>query len=108
MRPTIGTQSPVVKQGKASEDKALPLAWEEFRLFRTHGGRANYLCMDWADVAFSATELCRRMSCLTLGEIGPVPCGFSAFGASFPRTCQGAVWTAGRLPLESFTEVPAW
>ena len=64
--------TPGVKQGKASDDKTLPLAWEEVKLFRTHAARANYLGMDRPDLAFSAKELCRRMSCPTMADMDAV------------------------------------
>ena len=61
--------TPVVMQGKASEDKSLLLAWEEVRLLRTHAARASYLGIDRPDIAFSAKELCRRMSCPTKADL---------------------------------------
>ena len=61
--------TPVVMQGKASEDKSLLLAWEEVRLLRTDAARASYLGIDRPDIAFSAKELCRRMSCPTKADL---------------------------------------
>ena len=119
-RGAASRSTPGVKQGKTSDEKALPLAWEEVRFFRTHAGRANYLGMDRPDSAFPANELCRRMSCPTkadldtLQRIGPVLCGFCAFGVSFPvagerrlqRACRHGLCRVLRDPQVDFWWCP--
>ena len=81
--------TPGVKQRKASDDETLPLGWEEVRLFRTHAARANY----WhgpsrfsflSEGALPKDELSYHGRHGRSLATGPVPCGFSAFGVSFP------------------------
>jgi len=61
--------SPGIKGSSGADINLEPLPWDTMRLFRACAARANYLGMDRVDVAFSANELCRRMSSPTWSDL---------------------------------------
>ena len=95
--------SPGYKRDSSAEEESTPLELREARAFRALAVRANFLCMDRPDIAFAATECCRRMSAPRSEDVRALE-RVASYLRGRPRLVYRFPWQQGEQPAHAYVD----